>query len=599
MRISPCILFVACIAPACNTPETGGAPGGTRVTPASRARAEELIERGRALLDAKQPAQAQPLFEEAARLTGDELASRMWVLRAWMDQGRNNDTLDALDALDRAGEKGPEMTYLYGMAFARRAEMHLAGGVTDSSIQMNFLDANDYLERALRSDGVRFRDAYLPLARSAWFTERLDLARWAAERATEAYPSDPETWLARGRAALSRFVVEQEMQEWSPAAEERWSDAVASFRQVLELSGTPTSADGQALLAQAGAELGNALLWKDRKSEAVDAFATAVAWDPLAVDYVRLQQLLGNTADAEGGGFRGALEEASRRFSAHASETDARGGTLFWWLGWARFEQADWPGAEEAFQRSLALSPESANSWFYVALARQYRKDSEGALAALRTGWDADPAAIVTAARGAGGSLRAFENLIGWCVEAERSLDAALVAEMLAEADPEEPRHWNNMGLFLRDEGESLELAKYKDPTLPEPDPAHLRQLYERSFTAYQRALELSPGDPQVINDNALLLHYHLERDLERARGLYEQAIALAESKLAETDLDAEDRARFETAKDDATINLEALLDPEGARLKAEKRAKEAAEKKAQEAAENKAEEAAGESSGT
>ncbi|MFT5288863.1 MAG: Tfp pilus assembly protein PilF, partial [Planctomycetota bacterium] len=57
-----------------------------------------LVRRGRTKLDAGDAAEAQVLFEEAAAKADNSLATRMWVLRAWMEQGRSNDTLDALDA---------------------------------------------------------------------------------------------------------------------------------------------------------------------------------------------------------------------------------------------------------------------------------------------------------------------------------------------------------------------------------------------------------------------------------------------------------------------------------------------------------------------
>jgi hypothetical protein len=96
-----------------------------------------------------------------------------------MDQGRSNDTLDALDELSRAGQQGPEMDYLYGMAFARRAEGLLESGVTDSSVEMNFQDAKDRLEKVTKLDAARYHDAFLPLA-SAWYTQD-STPRWAAD----------------------------------------------------------------------------------------------------------------------------------------------------------------------------------------------------------------------------------------------------------------------------------------------------------------------------------------------------------------------------------------------------------------------------------
>ena len=109
----------------------------------------------------------EPLVEAAARLDGNSMRTRLWVLRTWMDLDRSNDTLDAIDEMSRSGETGPEVDYLYGMAFARRALNHLSQGVTDASIQMNFMDATEHLKRALAASPKRFSDGHLSLATAA------------------------------------------------------------------------------------------------------------------------------------------------------------------------------------------------------------------------------------------------------------------------------------------------------------------------------------------------------------------------------------------------------------------------------------------------
>ena len=518
----------------------------------SSAEVTDLIERGRVLLDAGAPKEAQPLFEEAARAENDSLRTRMWVLRSWMDQGRNNDTLDALDALDRAGENGPEMTYLYGMAFARRAEGHLAAGVTDSSIEINFLDAASNLKLAVDTDGARFRDAYLPLSRSAWFTQDLELARWSAERAVELYPDQPEARLALGRSALSQFVGAVKEAPESTEAEAHWTAASDAFARAVALFGEPRDAEDAKLLSEAALELGHTLLWKQRTDEAAEAYATAIAWSPETVDYGELRRILGSPAS-----FSAALEKGLARFQARTGADDAQDSSLLWWLGWTRFEAQDWVGAEEAYRASLAKRPGSASSWLYVALCRQKQDDREGALTALQTGWDLDPPAMISAA--AAGNVFALESLIGWCVEEDRMLDAALVAEICAEASPQEARHWNNLGLFLRDEGENLEIEAHDNQQSVYP-PDMLEDLYRRAFRAYARAIELVPDDPQLLNDTAVLLHYHLD-EYDTALTMYARSIELAEKILADPALPPVERERFETSLDDAKKNQTALLE--------------------------------------
>ncbi len=568
------------------TPEAPAlaAPSAPAPTPAE---VEELIARGRVELDAGRPAEAEAFFARAA--ADGSLGTRQWLLRAWIEQGRSDETLAALDVLARDGAQGPELSYLYGMAFARRAEDAVASGTTGSSVQMNFLDATAFLKEAIDADGARFDDAVPVLARAAWYAQELDTARWAADRSVESRPEAPERWLVRGRVALSQFVAARSAAS-DVAGDLQWTDATSSFERAVELLGTPQDEADALGLAQAATELGNALLWKQEFARAGEAFATAIAWAPEAFDYGRTRELLaGAPASPDGApaGFRAVLEEGRARFESRAGTADERAGVLWWWLGWARFGEADWKGSEEAFLASLARGPQFTNAWFYVGLARQYAKDPSGALAAMHAGWDADPATMVATAQGAGGSLRAFEDLIAWCASQEpaQNLEAAFLAEMLTRAFPDEPRHWNNLGLFLRDEGERLEIDAHREKA-PEPDPAILSPLYERSFVAYQRALELNPDDPQLINDSALMLHYHLERELDRVEAMYRRSIELSDARLAAADLSEDDRARFEQTKSDALENLEWLLEPELAKEKAEaKKAAREAEKAAQEAA--------------
>jgi len=535
---------------------------------------ETWIAQGRALLEAGSPVEAEAVFARAAAQEGDSLRTHMWLLRSWMDQDRSDETLAALDALETSGEQGIELKYLYGMAFARRAESAVASGSWDGSVQMLFLDAVPMLRDALEADATLFGDALLPLARCAWYVEELPTARSAADQAVARRPESAPAWVVRGRIALSQFVVAENQNAGSSEAEALWTDTTHSLRRALQLYGAPEGPGAAAgELAGAATELAHALLWRQRFAEATEAFSTAIAWAPEAVDYAAMQRLLAPAKPAQGEaavGFAAALETGVARFAARPAAAYERAATPLWWLGWERFTAADWSASEEAFLACMKLEPSITNAWFYVGLARQYRKDHDGAIAALHSGWEADPTTMTATAQSAGGSLRAFEALIGWCASQEpaRNLEAAFLAELLAQAFPADPRHWNNLGLFLRDEGERLEIAAHLAHEAP-PDPALLSDLYERSFTAYQRALALTPDDPQVLNDTALMLQYHLLRDLDQVEAMYRRSIALSEERLASPDISAEDRARFEQTKSDASGNLRRLLEPEAEEVRA------------------------------
>src|SRR5262245_795347 len=134
----PLLFVLGCAAPAGHETVPARAPA---VDAAAKDDIDASIELGRKALEAKRVAEAQKIFDEAAAQDGSTLRTRTWVLRAWMEDGRVNDALDAIDALDKSGAKGPPIDYLYGMAFACKARGYLATGTGGAATQMAIEDA--------------------------------------------------------------------------------------------------------------------------------------------------------------------------------------------------------------------------------------------------------------------------------------------------------------------------------------------------------------------------------------------------------------------------------------------------------------------------
>jgi tetratricopeptide (TPR) repeat protein len=175
------------------------------------------------------------------------------------------------------------------------------------------------------------------------------------------------------------------------------------------------------------------------------------------------------------------------------------------------------------------------------------------------------------------------EYLIPPCVEANRFADAAVLAEICAETAQTESRHWNNLGFFRREEG--IRLSQVADPE----QRARAERTFELSLSAYQRALDLAPDDPTYLNDTAVVLHYYLARDLERAMELYDDAIAKANAKIKAGGLSKEAMELVRTALRDANNNkraLQKILDDRA--REAARKAQEEAERKAREEAERR-----------
>ncbi len=524
----PPLALLLVLAGCASGPDRSPAPG----------RAAELLGEGRQLLREGRPEEAQAAFERASALDGGSLESRTWILRAWLEQGRNNDALDAVDALVRGGEQGPETDYLYGMAFERRARDKVLEGTADASVRMNFEDAVSSLSKALESAPERFDDAWPALANAAWMTLDLARAREAAEVAVQRHPEGADEQLLLGRIAFSQFREAYDAGGgWSPASEAAWQRAQAAFRAAGERYDAARAGQDVAL-ADARLQLAHALLWKEDAAGAREALSAAIAAAPDAIDFAAEQPLF------DAATFHAALRDGLARWRARPDADPAREAVACWWLGWASWAVGENEQAERELLAALEREPAYTSAWFYVALARYAREDWPGTIEALRAAWQADPAAVVAEVQAdLEQNLARLSFVVGWCAREERPADAATVARIVAEAAPQAPGSWNDLGLFLRDQGEKLGGG------------AQATALYEESLAAYERALELAPDDPQILNDTGVILHYYLERDLERALALYARAQELARVQLEGGAVDPELRPVIETALRDATDN--------------------------------------------
>ncbi len=82
---------------------------------------------------------------------------------------------------------------------------------------------------------------------------------------------------------------------------------------------------------------------------------------------------------------------------------------------------------------------------------------------------------------------------------------------------------------------------------------------YEESYRAYSILISRSPDNPRFLNDCALVLHYHLRRDLDRAEALYLRAIDAARRLLESPESVPAIRDSASSALKDAEENLARL----------------------------------------
>lgn len=517
---------------------------------------DELIEQGRRELAQGKLAEAQASFERAAELDSNSPRTRVWLVRCAIAQGAFEDALVEVDDLRAANAPAADADYLYGLALLGFTKATLASGGGGAFTQSQFEDAAAALERSLGVDAARYADAWVALAECAWYAQDLERARTAADKAVAAQPTSPAASTMLGRVAFSQYSAASEPQ---PKAA-HWAAARAAFEQAVKLYGAPAEPALRNALAEAHIQLGHLHAFEQAKPQASEHYAAAIGWDPSRVDFGAVRSVLG--AELSGP----CLIEGEKRFLASHDASDPLYATLSWWLGLSAFESAQWPACETAFRRAVALWPSYANSWYYVFRACFSQQKYAEALAALRTYDESAPEGLVDSLRGDKAlNLQFIEYLVGWCADGAKhagrplNLDAAFLSEVLTRVEPEVSRYWNNLGLFVRDHGDALRWAKS-----PEATKETLDGLWKRALAAYERALELEPENPNYLNDTAVMFHYYLERDYDKALSMYERAAVLADQMLARKDLPTDVREVVKIAQRDAknnTMKLKRLME--------------------------------------
>lgn len=517
---------------------------------------DELIEQGRRELAQGKLAEAQASFARAAELDSNSPRTRVWVVRGAIAQGAFEDALVAVDELRAANAPAADADYLYGLALLGFTKASIASGGGSAFTQSQFEDAATALERALNADAARYGDAWVALAECAWYAQDLERARRAATKAVEAQPTSPAASTMLGRVAFSQYSAATEPE---PKAA-HWTAARSAFEQSVKLYGAPAEPAARAALAEAHIQLGHLHAFAQAKPQASEHYASAIGWDPSRVDFGAVRGVLG--AELAGP----CLLEGEKRFLASHESSDPLYATLSWWLGLSAFEAAQWPACESAYRRAVALWPGYANSWYYVFRACFSQQKYAEALAALRAYDESSPEGLIESLRGEKPlNLQFIEYLVGWCADGAKhagrplNLDAAFLSEVLTRIEPEVSRYWNNLGLFVRDHGDALRWAKS-----PEATKEVLDGLWKRALAAYERALELEPENPNYLNDTAVMFHYYLERDYDKALSMYERAAVLADQLLARKDLASDVREVIKIAQRDSknnTMKLKRLME--------------------------------------
>jgi len=543
------------------------------------------------------PKTAPPAAEAAA---ARDLDARLAQANELLAAGQPFDALAAIDELHSARLSSAQTWYSFGKAALAAAEQ--------SSAPADFYqDAQAAFERSAGMGGGP--DALAGASRAARMSLETERALALARAALAAYQSsDPRPTLEQPlertlvEALFGAYVERRQTGEEAPElyaeTEERltamtqaapddawaWTQlanlyqwggqndlAAQASEQVLRRASTDQAAHTRFVELTRAAGGSEAVLAAYERMAAAQPQSALVAWylgvelfnkavSELHAD--RESTALFEHAEAE---LRRCRElEPSYEQSCKGYEVMCRNG-----VGWARYGQGDLAAAEAAFLSMEQVFPGGLD-W-----------QIQGSLLSGVTGLQF--VADKYAQRG--------ESEF----DIEGKPEAAAIFDRLRELRPNDVNFANNAGFFHRDtcvileldaqerllhadgwryerrtgEEVAIEQARYEkvpvevSPALVEALRAEAAQLRARavehaqkSYRAYQAAARIAPDDVRVVNDAALVMVYHIRKDVAEMEGLLLRAIELGTEQVQDPDLSPEELDRLLEAWGDAHQNM-------------------------------------------
>jgi len=433
------------------------------------------LARAAAHLEAGRIEEALRTLEAVRARRPQEVAAHVGVGRCLIRLGRYEQAIERLEAAESLFPSSAEVLCVLGQAYfwdARRMKSS-GGGGRAFEIQARLIDAAERCERAIREKPRLLEAAYYHgLAKLDLDPPEAEAAVESLNRAAPLKKEEPEYWFFLGTAC-------QQAKQFRQAAR--------AFEKAARLYGRHEQTRGFCLTAhkRAGA---NAHLAGETEA-AVRAFVSAYRLDPShAGTFEELWRLY--TAEPTRGD---SILDLHRRLT----QVDPNQPLPYYYLGFLLERRGERAEARAAFERVVATKTGRRIAEAWAKLAEHAYHDGREARAEAH--W---LRALTLDARNA----RAYRLLQTMVSEhfARRSLvRAEALTRKILELRPEDGLEWANLGLFLRDQ-----------------------KRYRESHRAYQKAVRFAPDRAQVLNDAAVVLHYHLRR-VDEAVKLYLRAVEL------------------------------------------------------------------------
>lgn len=518
--------LILALSPAAAAPPAAPLP--TLVTPAQDWKA--AVDRGKQQLFDGDVDGAVASFAEAHSASGGDVATELWVLRGRVAKGDVDGAFDRIVAIDASGEAdGPDLSYVIGAArFATAEGMAAAGsGAAPGAYQ----EAAGYLKDATSAAPDGYPDAWAMLATSGLRGGDLEAATTAVTRALE-LRDDTETRVLAAKVRTQRGIA--------LLGKESTKDAGQAFlRQAVEdtdaaASNLEEASKNANTLADIHLQKGMALVYLAERDAAKDAYAEALRWNPTMADYGQMMAWLkGEDADAL---FIQALREGADRFEEQWGEDERADALLHWWLGYAEHFALEYDASIASFETALAKSPNYTSCHWYIGLSHWRKAEAvtgdeakvQEHLSAAADAWEAHASknrSEFAATAMAQGNIAFIGRAVQQTWKDGRpdlsNVLAARFGDLLVLANPNDALNWSSAGVVNRDAGLAVQRREPEDP------PKSAEAYFERSLDCYERAITLERR-PEFLNDGAVILHYYLERDYDKAIEMYDAAEALA-----------------------------------------------------------------------
>jgi tetratricopeptide (TPR) repeat protein len=442
-----------------------------------------------------------------------------------------------VELLDAAQKRFPGAIEVRGML----ARTFLLQAERDAQIlnpEILWADAADLAEQVLTA-APDDEDCRLVLAQARYLLGDRDEAVRQAQEAARRHPQRAGSHVLLGRIALDRMrALRRRYDEQKPTGQEQ-----ADLVQQIDAERQQARASYQRAIAIDGSRpfphiaLAQLAMLDQRPDEARTHQLDALVADPDAdVDHEALGQGLDWPARAA------MYRQAHDRYAKGTASRPAKLATLLFHEGRCLFLARDFAPARARLEAALAANPAAHNTHWFLFLCAYHLGDHDAAERHAAIYAEHGAVAFADAIRELSGDNRGEVGAIvqfladrAWQqqrIAASRDLNHVL-ASLKDTADA-----WNNHAFLCRETGR-----------------------FEAAQQSYEFALQREPESPQLWNDAAVILHYHLANpaNLAKARTMYERALQFADKALAARGLTAVERERATKAKADATANLAAL----------------------------------------